>query len=171
VWANSRQDSQFQGIGVSTSEPTQQVLKQGQERVLNDEGEPQSVIFWSDGMVTQAVAVLHPTLRAQYPGKMAVAGFDRYSSGVTPIPEFEEPSRYPGAGMRGDNLQLVDVPSAGQMPVVDVLLASSEPSVTIAAAGADTDSCVQRKVDAAHAENPDALIPADMLDEFEQDCK
>lgn len=34
----------------------------------------------------------------------------------------------------------------------------------------DLDSCVQRKVDAVHAEDPDALIRADMLEEFEQDC-
>ncbi|MCD7037317.1 hypothetical protein LRQ11_02400 [Pseudomonas sp. MAFF 311095] len=171
VWAGNKQDSQFQGVGVRTTLPTQSVVKHGQERVIGDKGELQAVIFWNNGKPTQILAALAPSLIAQYPGKMALVDYDRYGSGVTSIPDFEEASRFSGEGLRGENLQLVDIPTPSQTSAAGATLASSEPTVAIPGIGGDSDSCVQQRVDAVHAEDPDALIRADMLEEFEQDCK
>ena len=171
VWAGDKQDSQFQGIGVSTTLPTQSVVKNGQERVLSDKGELQAVIFWNNGKPTQILAALAPSLSAEHPGKMALIDEDSYGSGVASTPDFEEASRFSGQGVRGENLQLVDIPALGQASAAGATLASSEPTVAIPGVGGDSDSCVQQKVDAVHAEDPDALIRSDMLEEFEQDCK
>lgn len=171
VWAGDKQDSQFQGIGVRTTLPTQSVVKHGQERVIGDKGELQTVIFWNNGKPTQILAALVPSLSAQYPGKMALVDNDRYGSGVTSIPDFEESSRFSGEGVRGENLRLVDIPAPSQESAAGPTLVSSEPTVVIPGIGGDSDSCVQQRVDAVHAEDPDALIRADMLEEFEQDCK
>jgi hypothetical protein len=102
---------------------------------------------------------------------MALVDYDRYGSGVTSIPDFEEASRFSGDGLRGENLQLVDIPTPSQTSAAGATLASSDPTVSIPGIDADSDGCVQQRVDAVHAEDPDALIRADMLEEFEQDCK
>jgi antitoxin component YwqK of YwqJK toxin-antitoxin module len=171
VWSRDKQDSQYQGIGVSTTLPTQSVVKQGQERVLGDNGELQAVIFWNNGRPVQILASLAPALRAQHPGKMALVDDDEYGTGVTSVPDFEQPSRFSTQGVRGENLQFVDVPSPTQASAVGEVLPASAPVVAIPGVSANSDSCVDQRVEAVHAENPDALIPADMLEEFEQDCK
>ncbi|MNP81163.1 hypothetical protein D3C76_1794520 [compost metagenome] len=56
------------------------------------------------------------------------------------------------------------------MQASNVPASAQAAAAPVAAASNDQDSCVQRKVDAVHAEDPDALIRADMLEEFEQDC-
>ena len=171
VWAGNKQDSEFKGIGISTTLPTQSVVKHGQERVFSDKGELQTVIFWNNGKPTQILAALAPRLRAQYPGKMTLVDDDQYRSGVTSIPDFEVPSRFSGEGMRGENLQLVNIPAPGNASAAGAVFASPEPTVAIPVISGDSDTCVQLKVDAVHEEDPDALIRADMLEEFEQDCK
>lgn len=171
VWAGDKQDSQFQGIGVSTSLPTQSVVKNGQERVLSDKGELLAVIFWNNGRPAQILAALNPSLSAEHPGKMALVDENRYGSGVTSNPDFEEASHFSGQGIRGENLQLVDIPVPGQASAARVTVASSEPTVAISRISGDSGTCVQEKVDAVHAEDSEALIAADMLEEFEQDCK
>lgn len=57
----------------------------------------------------------------------------------------------------------MDIPAPGQM----VAAALSPAPVLASAPVNDLDNCVQRKVDAVHAEDPEALIRADMLEEFE----
>jgi antitoxin component YwqK of YwqJK toxin-antitoxin module len=171
VWAGGKQDSQFQGVGISTTLATQSVVKQGQERVVNDRGELRAVFFWNNGKPTQIFAALDPKLGALYPGKMALVEDDRYGSGVTSVPEFEEASRFSGEGVRGENLQLASIPAPGQTSAAMAASAAADPAVAMPAIGGNSDSCVQAKVDAVHAEHAEALIPADMLEEFEQDCK
>jgi hypothetical protein len=63
------------------------------------------------------------------------------------------------------------LPAPGQASAAGATLASSEPTVAILGISGDSGTCVQGKVDAVHAEDSEALIPADMLEEFEQDCK
>lgn len=171
VWAGDKQDSQFQGVGLSSTLPTQSVVKQGQERVLSDKGELQALIFWNSGRPVQILAALAPSMSAQHPGKMALVGDDRYGTGITVISDFEEPSRFSGEGVRGDYLPLVDIPAQGISSAAVAAVASEDPMVVIPSDSTNFDSCVQKKVDAVHAEDPEALIPADMLEEFEQDCK
>jgi antitoxin component YwqK of YwqJK toxin-antitoxin module len=172
VWVGGRQESQFQGIGRDSYEPTQQdVLKHGQERLFSDNGELQAVIFWNAGSVNQILVSLPPDQRNQYPGKMGLFdGNEFWGSPVQADPDFSKPSRY-NAGFATRYEQLVDIPAPGQpMQASNVPASAQAAAAPVAAAGNDQDSCVQRKVDAVHAEDPDALIRADMLEEFEQDC-
>jgi hypothetical protein len=87
---------------------------------------------------------------------------------VEEIPDFETPSRYGGGGFAIDYATIVDVPAPGQ-PI------QSQPAQKMVLSAASSvnniDACVQQRVDAVHAEDPDALVRADMLDEFEQNCQ
>lgn len=172
VWAGGKEESHFQGVGVSTSLPTQDVVKHGQERVFNDNGELQIVIFWNAGKPAQILAALAPSLSAQYPTKMAqLSNYQEYGSGVTSVPEFERASRFSIQGIRGGDLQLVDIPAPNQALVAEQKPVASQSIDEVPSPSVDSDNCLQQKIDAVHAENPNALIRADMLDEFEQDCK
>lgn len=170
VWVGGRKDSQFQGVGRDGYEEHQQdVVKHGQERLFSNKDELLAVIIWDEGKTSQILVALPPDQRSQHPGKMGLL-LDEWSHLVDENPDFSEPSRYVGVGFAKRYEQLVDVPA----PDLAVQTSAAPVNAQVATGPADTngelDSCVQRKVNAVHAEDPNALIYADMLKEFKQDC-
>lgn len=171
VWVGDRQDSQFQGVGRSGYDDHQQnVVKHGQERLFSDNGELQAVIFWDAGKASQILVALPPDQRSQYPGKMGLIDVDSQWSPVKENPDFNEPS-YVGAGFTTSYEQLMDVPAPGQAMQTRAAPVNAQVAAGPTDTNGDFDSCVQHKIDAVHAEDPDALIRADMLEEFEQNCR
>lgn len=169
VWVGERQESQFQGLGRDNYDQQQRVVKQGQERLFSDKGELQAIIVWNAGQVSQVLVTLTPDLRQQHPGKMGLlGGFQQWANPVREEEAFDKDSTYVGAGFVSRYEQLVDIPAPGQAIV------TTPPQATVATSSGnstrDRESCVQRQVDAVHAEDPEALIRADMLEEFEQSC-
>jgi len=172
VWAGGKKVSQFEGVARGGYDHQQNVVKQGQERLYDDTGTLQAIIIWNAGDVVHTLVALPADRRDQYPGKMALLdGVEGWGNPVTDEPAFDRQSRYDGGGYAVNYVKIVDIPAPGQ-----AVQASAPPTPTIASALAaaesnDLDGCVQRRVDAVHAEDPEALIRADMLEEFEQDCK
>lgn len=172
VWVGDRQESQFRGLGIDNYQPTQRVVKQGQERIFSDKGELQAAIFWEVGTETQVLSILPPKARGQHPGKMAVVGdVSGFYRSVTAIPDFEVQSSFSGDSNTYNSQIFADIPSAnGVAPVGSGQANQPEAAVAIPSSTGGSDGCVQQKVDAVHAEDSDGLVTADMLDEFEQGC-
>lgn len=170
VWAGGKKVSQFEGVARGGYDHQQYVVKQGQERLYDDTGTLQAIIIWNAGDVVHTLVALPADRRDQYPGKMALLdGVEGWGNPVTDEPAFDRQSRYDGGGYAVNYVKIVDIPAPGQ-----VVQVSAPPAPTPALAAAESnglDACVQRRVDAVHAEDPEALIRADMLEEFEQDCK
>jgi antitoxin component YwqK of YwqJK toxin-antitoxin module len=170
TWVNGKKVGQYQGVARGGQPHQDDVVKHGQERIYDRNGELEAVLMWNAGVVVSTVVNLPADRRSQYPGKMAM--IDRnwgWGSPVDEIPDFGEPSRSGGGGYAIDHVTIVDIPAPGQ-----AVQASAPPASSPALAteeSNDLDTCVQRRVDAVHAEDPEALIRADMLEEFEQDCK
>ncbi|MCS4250044.1 toxin-antitoxin system YwqK family antitoxin [Pseudomonas sp. BIGb0164] len=169
VWVGDRQESQFQGIGRDNYDQQQIVVKQGQERLFSDKGDLQAIIVWNAGDASQVLITLAPDLQQQHPGKMGVlGGFQQWANPISAERDFNKPSAYVGTGFVSRYEQLVDIPAPGQAininPPPEQVAASPQRN------SGDRESCVQRQVDAVHAEDPDALIRSDMLEEFEQGC-
>lgn len=171
TWVGNKEVGRYQGVARGGQAHQDDVVKHGQERIYDRNGDLEAVLVWNAGQVVSTVVNLPTDRRSQYPGKMAL--IDRnwgWGSPVDEIPDFDTPSRSGGGGYAIDHVTIVDIPAAGQA----IQLAQVEPStapVVASAPSADTDACVQSRVDAIHAVDPEALIRADMLEEFEQDCK
>ncbi|MHC8287438.1 toxin-antitoxin system YwqK family antitoxin [Pseudomonas sp. XS1P51] len=167
VWLNGKVESQYQGIGKDGYRTNQSVEKTGIERVFDQQGELMAHLQWADGKLIGAIVQLPKTQRPDHPGKMGVMDLrmnSYYSSPLEGDPDFYKDSLYD----EYSNFQFqafIDPPSANQ---------AAMPTVTSMATGkksqADIDACVQKQVDAVHAEDEEALIRADMLEEFEQGC-
>lgn len=195
AWAGDRQAGQFQGVmGFQGTMGLSALVKHGQEQLFSDNGELQAVIFWDTGEVRQILAKLLPEQRSQYPGKMGVV--ESLISPRNPVndnPRFVESSNYVPAREGALYERFVDIPAPDQAvptidapvnvpvatpedyPLTQAMVTSNAPrNDQASAAQADTNgdlsSCVQRRVDAVHAEDPEALVRADMLEEFEQEC-
>lgn len=171
VWIGAQQDSQYQGVLNKGYGDQRSVVKHGQERLYDDDGELQAIIFWESGNVTQKLVALPPEQRRQFPEKIGVLDKYSYSNPVEEKANFEEPSRFIGANYARQFEQLVDIPIAGQFAKVDEAnVKIQQPSIS-STQNIDPETCVQNKVDSIHAEDPEALIRADMLQEFEQECQ
>ncbi len=195
TWAGDRQEGQFEGVmGFQGTMGESALVKHGQERLFSDSGELQAVIFWDKGEVRQILAKLLPEQRSLYPGKMGVV--ESLISPRNPVnedPRFVESSDYVSAREGALYEQFVDIPAPGQAvltidapvevpvvsrvdyPMTQAMVIGNAPNndqATEAQADSNGDlsSCVQRRVDAVHAEDPEALVRADMLEEFEQEC-
>ncbi len=173
TWVNGQQLSQYQGVARGGQDHQDDVVKHGQERIYDRNGELQAVVIWNSGEVVNTLVNLPSDRRSQYPGKMAM--LDRMGGWGNPVEEiadFERPSRYDGGGYAIDDVTIVDIPAPGQTVAAVAKATAPSPAPLLASVpGNDLDNCVQRRVDAVHAENPDALIRADMLEEFEQECQ
>lgn len=170
IWLGDKQISQYQGVAQRGYDNHQDdVVKHGQERIYDRNGELAAVVVWNAGKVTNTIVNLPSDLRSQYPGKMAMLNPNvDWGSPVEEIPDFESPSRYGGGGFAVDYATIVDIPAPGQLIQN---LPTQKPVLAAASSSNNLDACVQQKVDAVHAENPEALVRADMLEEFEQDCQ
>ena len=164
VWVGDHQDSQFRGVIRPGYGDQQMVFKHGQERLFNAQGELDGVIFWDSGKISQILAALPADQRSQYPGKMGVVV--AYSSDPSGL--FSEPSNYNGVNAR--YVDLVDIPAPGQVAQTSNAPADEPVTISQVDTSGDVDSCVQGRIDAVHAENSDALVRADMLEEFKQEC-
>lgn len=169
VWVGDSQESQFQGVVDHGYGDQQFVVKHGQERLFSDKGELQAVIFWDSGKATQIFAALPADQRSQFPGKMGLVDEFHYFDPVEENSDFKEPSRYVGGNSTIRFEKLVDIPLVLQTPK-NSLKETINNNKKSPNASEVSESCVQRKIDAVHAENSEALIRADMLQEFEQDC-
>lgn len=136
----------------------------------DENGTLQAVIIWNAGDVVHTLVALPPDRRDQYPGKMALLdGVEGWGNPVTEEPAFYRQSRYDEGRYAVNHVKIVDIPTPGQ--AVQVSAPSAASPVLAAAESNDLDACVQRRVDAVHADDPEALVRADMLEEFEHDCK
>lgn len=175
IWLGDKQISQYQGVARQGYEKHQDdVVKHGQERLYDRDGQLAAVVVWNAGKVTHTLVNLPNDRRSQNPGKMALLAPNMgWGNPVQEIPDFETPSRYDGGGFAIDYATIVDTPAPGQ--AIQTQLAPSQPGQTLAQAPApasgNQEACVQQRVDAVHAEDPEALIRADMLEEFEQECQ
>lgn len=170
TWLDDKPMGQYQGVAQRSYDDRQDyVVKQGQERIYGSNGELDAVVVWNAGKVTNTIVNLPSDRRSQYPGKMAMLDFNMgWGNPVEAIPAFERPSRYDGGNYAIDYAKIFDIPTTGQ-PIQN--LATHNPALAVASKNSNFDICVQHKVDAIHAENPEALVRADMLEEFEQDCQ
>lgn len=75
-------------------------------------------------------------------------------------PELAHDSRYE-VGFSPDFIGLMDIPAAD----AQLIAFANGPSQEA------LDACVQARVDAVHAEDPEALIRYDMLQAFESECR
>lgn len=168
TWVGDQQVGQYQGVARGGDEHQDDVTKHGQERIFDRNGELQAVVVWNTGEVTHTLVALPADRRSQYPGKMALLNPNwGWGNPVQEIPDFDTASRYDGGGYAIDHITIVDIPAPGQA----IQMQPAKPQVVAAAASNSLDNCVQQRVDAVHAENPDALIRSDMIEEFEQDCQ
>ncbi|WP_454910594.1 toxin-antitoxin system YwqK family antitoxin [Stutzerimonas chloritidismutans] len=170
VWVGDSQDSQYQGVVEHNYGNQQFVVKHGQERLFSDKGELQAVIFWDSGNAIQTFAALPADQRSQFPGKMGLVDGYHYGVTVRESSAFNEPSRYMGENHTRHFERLVDMPVAGQVSQASGAAISHHEAANSSDVNEESQSCVQRKIDDVHADNPDAWIRADMLQEFEQDC-
>lgn len=169
VWVGNHQDSQFQGVNLDNFTHQQNVVKHGHERLFSDEGDLQALIIWNAGEVSQILIALPPDLRSQYPGKMGLINHFQPNA-VGEEPDFSKSSHFFISGYANRYEELVDVPAPGQAVQTSNVPASVQMASSGVNSSGDQDRCVQLKVDAVHAEDPDALINADTLGEFEQEC-
>lgn len=166
VWLNGKVESQYQGIGIDNYRQNQSVEKNGIERIFDKQGELLAHLQWNSGKLTGAIVRLPKTQRPDHPGKMGVMDLRMggYGNPLEEDADFFTDSTYEEHSNM-DFLAFVDPPTPDQ---------TATPTVATAAAGkksqADIDACVQKQVDAVHAEDEEALIRADMLEEFEQGC-
>jgi len=168
VWIGDKQDSQFQGVAHGGDDHQQDVVKHGQERLYNEKGELQALIVWNAGKVSNTLVALPVDRRSQNLGKMALLDRDwGWGNPVHEDPDFEKSSRYDGGGYAIDQIKIVNIPAPGEV----IQFEPAPAQVVASAPNNGLDNCVQQKVDAVHAEDPDALVRADMLEEFEQDCR
>ncbi|MHD0644841.1 toxin-antitoxin system YwqK family antitoxin [Pseudomonas aeruginosa] len=175
VWVGDRKESEFQGVVQQNTIGIQSAVKQGHERIFSDSGELQAIIVWDNGYASQLLLPLPPELRSKYPGKMALlTKSGNYSWPVHDMRYFEEVSRYTGDGdgYARNYQDLVDVPAAGQLAKTDpnAVLLQSVADLEGSESTSSVDACVMKKSDAVHAENPDALVTHDMIEEFTQEC-
>ncbi|NMZ76646.1 hypothetical protein HBO32_26360 [Pseudomonas nitroreducens] len=177
VWAAGNKDSEYQGVTIENYGPTG-VVKDGHERLFDNKGELKAIIVWKAGVVKQLLLTLPPELSAKYPGKVAlIPDRNQWPWPVRDERDFEEASTYFGDRFVARFEQLVDMPAPGQVANAKSdygLEVNTDELNTVASAEAsnsDVDACVQKKSDAVHAENTEALVTHDMLEEFTQECQ
>ncbi|KPN91311.1 hypothetical protein AL066_13520 [Pseudomonas nunensis] len=167
VWLNGKVESQYQGIGKDNYRTNQSVEKDGIERIFDEKGQLLAHLQWTDGKLTGAIVRLSKTQRPDHPGKMGVIDL-RMSGYGSPSVE-EDPDFFTDSSYEEPyNVQfvaLIDPPTANQ-----AVTATAATAVANKKSQADIDACVQKQVDAIHAEDEEALIRSDMLEEFEQGC-
>lgn len=184
VWVNGKKDSEYQGVTTERYGPTG-VLKDGHERLFDKSGDLKAILVWKAGAVQQLLLTLPPELSAKYPGKVAlIPNRNQWPWPVRDEQDFEEDSTYYGDRFVARFEQLVDMPAAGQVAnaksgyglevntdeLNTVASAETSSSESTDVSSSAVDACVMKKSDAVHAENPDALVTHDMIEEFTQEC-